>query len=65
MRRIGFLRAGPPPAAFIEGFQQGLRELGLIEGQNCVIDLWLMRSALGTNSEIRRLFGRGVRKARR
>jgi hypothetical protein len=25
--RIGFLRNGPPPQTFIEGFQQGLREL--------------------------------------
>src|SRR5262249_60530934 len=24
--RIGFLRIGPPPLAFIEGFRQGLRE---------------------------------------
>jgi putative ABC transport system substrate-binding protein len=24
--RIGFLRIGPPPPAFIEGFRQGLRE---------------------------------------
>jgi putative tryptophan/tyrosine transport system substrate-binding protein len=36
--RIGFLRAGPPPATFIEALQQGLRELGYIEGQNVVIE---------------------------
>jgi hypothetical protein len=29
VRRIGFLRVGEPPAAFIDGFRQGLRELGL------------------------------------
>jgi ABC-type uncharacterized transport system substrate-binding protein len=36
--RIGFLRAGPPPRAFVEGFRQGLRELGYVEGQNIIID---------------------------
>jgi putative ABC transport system substrate-binding protein len=37
-RRIGFLRVGQPPAAFIGGFQEGLREQGLIEGQHFVIE---------------------------
>ena len=36
--RIGFLRSGPPPQAFVEGFQQGLRELGYLEGQNIIIE---------------------------
>jgi putative ABC transport system substrate-binding protein len=36
--RIGFLRSGPPPQAFIEGFQQGLRELGYVEGQNIITE---------------------------
>ena len=27
IRRIGFLRVGPPPPAFIESFLRGLREL--------------------------------------
>jgi ABC-type uncharacterized transport system substrate-binding protein len=36
--RIGFLRSGPPPHAFVEGFQQGLRELGYMEGQNIIIE---------------------------
>ena len=36
--RIGFLRSGPPPQAFVEGFQQGLRELGYVEGQNILIE---------------------------
>jgi hypothetical protein len=31
MRRIGFLRVGPPPATFIDGFRQGLRNLGFVE----------------------------------
>src|SRR5512142_1635518 len=44
-RRIGFLRVGAPPAAFIEGFQQGLRELGLVEGKHFVIEYALAQSA--------------------
>jgi len=36
--RIGFLRSGPPPQAFVEGFQQGLRELGYVEGQNITFE---------------------------
>ena len=37
-RRIGYL--GPPPSSggLLQAFQQGLRELGYIEGQNIVID---------------------------
>jgi putative tryptophan/tyrosine transport system substrate-binding protein len=36
--RIGFLRAGQPPNAWVEGFRQGLRERGYVEGQNVVIE---------------------------
>jgi putative ABC transport system substrate-binding protein len=36
--RIGFLRSGPPPQAFVEGFRQGLRELGYVEGQNIIVE---------------------------
>ena len=36
--RIGFLRADRPPATFVEGFQQGLRERGYVDGQNVVIE---------------------------
>ena len=43
--RIGFLRVGPPPAAFINGFLQGLRELGLIEGQHFIIEYGLAQRA--------------------
>jgi putative ABC transport system substrate-binding protein len=42
---IGFLRVGQPPAAFIGGFRQGLRELGLVEGQHFVIEFGLAQSA--------------------
>jgi putative ABC transport system substrate-binding protein len=39
------LRVGPPPAAFIDGFREGLRERGLIEGQHFVIEYVLAQSA--------------------
>jgi putative ABC transport system substrate-binding protein len=45
VRRIGFLRVGPPPPAFIEGFRSGFRELGLLEGQHFVIEYGLAESA--------------------
>ena len=45
VNRIGFLRVGPPPPTFIEGFRQGLRELGYLEGQNITIEYGLARSA--------------------
>jgi putative ABC transport system substrate-binding protein len=38
MYRIGFLRAGQPPKAWVEGFRQGLWERGYVEGQNVVIE---------------------------
>jgi putative ABC transport system substrate-binding protein len=37
--RIGFLRAGHPPPAYPEGFQQGLMEGGYVDGQNVVVEL--------------------------
>ena len=50
-RRIGFLRVGPPPAAFIGGFQKGLREQGLVEGRHFVIEYAIARnSAAGDQS---------------
>ncbi len=36
--RIGFLRAGQPPKPWAEAFQQGLHELGYVDGQNVVVD---------------------------
>jgi putative tryptophan/tyrosine transport system substrate-binding protein len=44
VHRIGFLRVGQPPKSFIEGFRHGLREQGLSEGQNIVIEWGLARS---------------------
>ena len=43
--RVGFLRFGSPPPGFIEGFRQGLRELGYVEGQNIIIEYGLAQSA--------------------
>jgi len=45
VRRIGFLRVGEPPAAFIDGFRRGLRELGLVEGRDFVIEFALPQHA--------------------
>jgi len=45
MRRVGFLRVGPPPPGFIDGFRQGMRERGLIEEQHFVIEYGLAKSA--------------------
>ena len=38
VRKIGFLSQTGAPAAFVEAFRQGIRELGYIDGQNIVIE---------------------------
>jgi putative ABC transport system substrate-binding protein len=55
--RIGFLRDGPPPETFIEGFRQGLRDLGYVEGQNISIEYGLASSADELPSAAARLVG--------
>jgi ABC-type uncharacterized transport system substrate-binding protein len=45
VRRIGFLRVGQPPPAFIGNLRQGLRDLGLVEGQHFVFEFALAQSA--------------------
>jgi putative tryptophan/tyrosine transport system substrate-binding protein len=45
VRRIGFLRVGEPPSAFIDGFRRGLREVGLVEGRDFVIEFALPQNA--------------------
>jgi putative ABC transport system substrate-binding protein len=45
--RIGFLRAGPLPQDFLQGFQQGLRDHGYIEGQNIIIEYRLTDGSTG------------------
>jgi ABC-type uncharacterized transport system substrate-binding protein len=58
--RIGFLRVGPPPAAFINGFREGLRERGLIEGQHFVIEYALAQSAAQISNAAAELVHRRV-----
>jgi putative ABC transport system substrate-binding protein len=60
MRRIGFLRVGPPPAAFIDGFRQGMSEQHLIEGQHFVIEYGLAQSAAQIPDVAAELVRRGV-----
>ena len=36
--RIGYLGSGSRSSAVVEAFQQGLRDLGYIEGQNIAIE---------------------------
>jgi ABC-type uncharacterized transport system substrate-binding protein len=60
MRRIGFLRVGPPPETFIDGFRRGLRELGLLEGHHFVIEYGLGPSAAQIPDTAVELVRRGV-----
>jgi putative ABC transport system substrate-binding protein len=60
VKRIGFLRVGPPPAAFIDGFRRGLREEGLVEGQHFVIEYSLAPSAPQVPDAAAELVRRGV-----
>ena len=45
MHRIGLLHSGSPPPQMLEGFRQGLRDLGYVEGQNLVLELRAAASA--------------------
>src|SRR4029079_1062526 len=58
--RIGFLRVGPPPAAFIDGFRQGLREQGLVEDQHFVIEYSLAQGAAQVHDAAAELVRRKV-----
>jgi ABC-type uncharacterized transport system substrate-binding protein len=58
--RIGFLRVGPPPAAFIDGFQEGLRQQGLIEGQHFIIEYALAQSTAEISNAAAELVRRRV-----
>ena len=58
--RLGFLRVGPPPAAFIDGFQQGLRDVGLVEGRDFVIEYALTPSTAQMPDAAAELVRRGV-----
>ena len=39
LRRIGFLRSGQPPPAWVKALQQGLRDLGYAEGKSIVLEI--------------------------
>jgi putative ABC transport system substrate-binding protein len=60
IRRIGFLRVGQPPPAFIGNFRQGLRDVGLIEGQHFVIEYALAQSAAQMPDTAAELVRRGL-----
>jgi putative ABC transport system substrate-binding protein len=60
VRRIGFLRVGEPPAAFIDGFRRGLREVGLVEGRDFVIEFALPQSTAQVPAAAAELVRRGV-----
>lgn len=55
--RIGFLRVGESPPSFVEGFRQGLREQGLIEGQNTVIEWGIAESVEELPNALTKLIG--------
>jgi putative ABC transport system substrate-binding protein len=39
LRRIGFLRSGQPPPSWVKALQQGLRDLGYVEGESIVVEV--------------------------
>jgi ABC-type uncharacterized transport system substrate-binding protein len=60
VRHIGFLRVGEPPAAFIDDFRRGLREVSLVEGRDYVIDFALPPSTAQVPEAAAGLVRRGV-----
>jgi len=60
LKRIGFLRVRPPPPAWIGALRQGLREHGLIEGQNIEIEFGLAESVAELPSVAAELVRRNV-----
>jgi putative ABC transport system substrate-binding protein len=60
IRRIGFLRVGEPPSAFIDGFRRGLREVGLVEGRDVIIEFALPQSTAQVPAAAAELVRRGV-----
>jgi putative ABC transport system substrate-binding protein len=60
LRRIGFLRVGPPPPAFIGGFQEGLREQGLVEGRHFVIEYAIAKNSAQVTKAAMELVDRKV-----
>jgi len=60
IRRIGFLRVGAPPEAFIAGFRKGMREQGLFESHHFTIEYSLAQSAAEMPDAAAKLVGRNV-----
>ena len=58
VHRLGFLRQGPPPRAWVAALQQGLQERGYVEGRNVV---WEFRLTDGTPDKLPELAGELVR----
>jgi len=58
VHRIGYLRAETPPEVDIEGFREGLREYGYVEGKNIVIEY---RWADGNEQKLRSLAAELIR----
>jgi len=58
--RIGFLRVGPPPPAFIGGFQKGLREQNLVEGRHFVIEYAIAKNSAQVTKAAMELVDRKV-----
>ena len=56
--RIGVLSPDVPPPGLLEGFQEGLRELGYVEGKNVAIE---SRNAGGNNERLAALADELVR----
>src|SRR5881392_1615755 len=52
--RIGFLRIDRPPQAYIDAFEQGLRDRGYAPGKNTLLEY---RFADGKSAELPRLAG--------
>jgi putative ABC transport system substrate-binding protein len=60
LKRIGLLRVGPLPKEWSESFRQRLRDHGLVEGQNCSIELGLAEHAAQIPEVLDRLVQRKV-----
>jgi len=60
IKRIGFLRVGEPPNAWIESFQQGLRDHGLIEGTSYSLEFGVADDAARIPEIVGQLVRRNV-----
>jgi putative ABC transport system substrate-binding protein len=58
VHRIGYIRAETPPELDIEGFSQGLREHGYVEGKNIIVEY---RWADGNEDRLGALIGELIR----